>query len=66
MTYRVVIQPMAERDIRATAAWKQARSRSPSEALRWIRAIRKKIESLASNPQRFPVDFDSQVFGSEK
>jgi hypothetical protein len=34
MTYRVIIQPMAERDIWAAAQWIEDPSRSPAKALR--------------------------------
>ncbi len=65
MTYRVIIQPRAERDIWATAQWIEAQSNSWSKALRWVRGMRARIETLKSNPNRCPVDPDSDAFGEE-
>ncbi|MGZ3379467.1 MAG: type II toxin-antitoxin system RelE/ParE family toxin [Isosphaeraceae bacterium] len=65
MTYRVIIQPRAERDIWATAQWIEAQSKSWSKALRWVRGMRARIETLKSNPNRCPVDPDSDAFGEE-
>jgi plasmid stabilization system protein ParE len=56
MTDRVVLQPRAERDLWAAARWIEDQSRSPSKALRWIRSIRAKIDTLKANPKRCPVD----------
>ncbi|MGA2705571.1 MAG: type II toxin-antitoxin system RelE/ParE family toxin [Isosphaeraceae bacterium] len=65
MTYRVIIQPRAERDIWATAQWMEDQSKSSSKALRLVQGIRARIETLKSNPQRCPVDPDSDAFGEE-
>ena len=63
MTYRVIIQPRAERDIWAAAQWIEDESKSAAKALRWVRGIRAKIETLKANPNRCPVDSDSDAFG---
>jgi plasmid stabilization system protein ParE len=65
MTYRVLIQPGAERDLREAARWLQDQSKSPAKALRLVRGIRAKIETLKSNPLRCPIDPDSDAFGEE-
>ena len=65
MTYRVIIQPRAERDIWAAAQWIEDQSKSPARAVRWVRSIRAKIGTLKTNPQRCPVDPDSDAFGAE-
>ena len=65
MTYRVIIQPRAERDIGAAAQWLEGQSKSAAKALRWVRGIRAKMETLKANPKRCPVDPDSDAFGEE-
>lgn len=65
MTYRVIIQPEAERDIRQAAAWIREQTRSPAPALHWVRGLRAAIETLASHPLRCPVDPDSEFYGEE-
>ena len=64
MTYRVILQPRAEEDIRRAAFWIRDRSKSPA-ALRWARGLRAKIATLKSNPGRCPVDPDSAAYGAE-
>ena len=65
MTYRVIVQPRAARDIWAAAQWLEDQSRSPAKALRLVRGIRAKIETLKANPKRCPVDPDSAAYGEE-
>ena len=65
MTYRVILQPRAERDLWAAARWIAAQSRSPTRALQWIRGIRARIDTLQANPKRCPVDPDSDAYGEE-
>jgi plasmid stabilization system protein ParE len=65
MTCRVIIQPRAEREIWAAAQWIQDQSRSAAKALRWARGIRARMETLSANPDRCPVDPDSDAFGEE-
>ncbi len=65
MTYRVTIQPRAERDILAVAQWIEDQLNSPAKALRWVRGIRAKMETLKASPKRCPVDPDSVAFGEE-
>jgi hypothetical protein len=61
MTYQVVIQPRAERDIRTAALWILGQSRSRATALRWARDLRAKIATLKISPQHCPID-PSHVF----
>jgi plasmid stabilization system protein ParE len=65
MTYRVVLQPQAERDIQSQARWIVEQSNSPTTALRWVRSIRAKIDSLKTSPLRCPIDPDSVVYGED-
>jgi plasmid stabilization system protein ParE len=65
MTYRVVIQPRAERDIRTAALGILGRSGSRATALRWARNLHAKIAGLTTTPRRCPVDPDSDVYGEE-
>ncbi len=65
MTYRVILQPRAERDIRHVARWKLERAKSPESALRWVRSLRAKIDTLKASPHRCPIDPDSDVHGVE-
>jgi plasmid stabilization system protein ParE len=65
VTFRVILQPRAERDIRAAARWIEERSKSPARALRWVRGIRARIDSLKAGPERCPVDPDSAAYGEE-
>lgn len=63
MSYRVILQPRAERELLAAARWLEGQSQSTAKALRWVRSVRTKIESLRANPERCPIDPDSDVYG---
>ena len=65
MTYHVLFQPQAERDIQMAARWILDRSKSPRTALRWANSIRAKISTLKTNPHRCPIDPDSDSYGEE-
>jgi plasmid stabilization system protein ParE len=65
MTFQVIIQPVAERNIRQQVEWIVAQSNSPATALRWARAIRTKIDTLKTSPLRCPVDPESDAYGEE-
>jgi plasmid stabilization system protein ParE len=65
MTFRVVLQPQAEEDLRAAALWMRSQSRSAATAQRWARAIRARIATLKTHPLRCPVDADSRFYGEE-
>jgi plasmid stabilization system protein ParE len=65
ITYRVIVQPGAERDIREAARFIHAESRSAAKALRWVRSLRAKVDTLRTSPERCPVDPDSEAYGRE-
>jgi plasmid stabilization system protein ParE len=65
LTYDVVIQPRAERDIETAALGILGRSGSRATALRWARSLRAKIAALKSHPRRCLVDPDSEVYGED-
>ncbi len=65
MTYRILVQPQAQRDIQEAARWILEQSKSPATALRWARRVRATIATLGTNPERCPVDPDSEVYGEE-
>jgi plasmid stabilization system protein ParE len=65
MTYRVIIQPRAVREIWAAAQWIEDQSKSSAKAPRWVHGIRASIDTLKGNPKCCPVDPDSKAFGAE-
>jgi plasmid stabilization system protein ParE len=65
MTFHVVIQPRAARDIEYAAHFLLDRSKSPAVARRWTRGIRAKIATLKTSPLRCPIDADSIAYGEE-
>lgn len=65
MTFRVIIQPRAEREIRNAALWLAEQARSSAPALRWMRGIRARIATLKATPERCPLDPDSEAYGEE-
>lgn len=65
MSFRVILQPRAEQDIRDAVRWLLQQSKSSTTVLRWARGIRAKIDTLKDYPLRCPVDPDSEVYGAE-
>ncbi len=65
MKHRVILQPRAEQDIFEAARFIRSVSQSAAPAIRWARRLRTKIESLRMNPERCPVDPDSDAYGRE-
>ncbi|HEU5117192.1 MAG TPA: type II toxin-antitoxin system RelE/ParE family toxin [Isosphaeraceae bacterium] len=65
MTYRVILQPRAEREIQRYAYWLLEQSKSSTTASKWVRGIRSKIATLKTNPHRCPVDPDSDAYGQK-
>jgi plasmid stabilization system protein ParE len=63
MSYRVIFQPRASRDLQLAARWVLDESRSSTTAIRWLRRIRTKIDTLKEFPERCPVDPDSDLYG---
>ena len=60
MTFRVVITPEAEADLKQ--AYRYIRGNSPAAARRWITGARKAIKTLARNPERCPLAPESVAF----
>ncbi len=65
MTFRVIIQPRAERDIEAAAGWILDQSGSAAVAVRWMRGIRASVAKLKVSPLRCPIAPDSDAYGEE-
>lgn len=65
MIHRIVIQPRAERDIREAARFILEESKSRAKALKWAQSVRAEINTLQTNPERCPVDVDSDAYGRE-
>ena len=65
MKYDVVVQPRTERDIKLASHWILGQSGSAATAIRWARNLRIRIATLKMNPQRRPIDADSEVYGQE-
>jgi plasmid stabilization system protein ParE len=64
MTYRVLIEPTAERGIREAFHW-IAEHQSPDTAASWYNALEKKVQTLQSHPHRCPVAAESDKFAEE-
>lgn len=74
MTYRVIIEPTAEIEIRQAVRWLAA-NRSHTVAVRWLGGIQTKIQTLRKLPLRcplaaendkFPEDIRELLFGKAK
>jgi plasmid stabilization system protein ParE len=60
MTYRVIVTPVAESDLRT--AYHYIRGQAPRAAREWIRRARKSAKSLARRPERCPLAPESTSF----
>jgi plasmid stabilization system protein ParE len=60
MTYRVIVTPAAESDLRS--AYRYIRSQSPHGARDWIRRARQTAKTLARHPERCPLAPESASF----
>jgi plasmid stabilization system protein ParE len=60
LTYRVIVTPAAENDLRT--AYRYIRSQSPSAARDWIRRARQVVRSLGLHPVRCPIAPESGSF----
>jgi plasmid stabilization system protein ParE len=61
--YRIVIGPLARRDIRDASRY--IATTAPLNARRWYYGAYKAVESLADLPERCPIAPDSQFVGTE-
>jgi plasmid stabilization system protein ParE len=57
---RVVITPNAEAELRA--AYRYIHDRAPEAAREWVKGARRKIKSLAHDPERAPLAPESVAF----
>jgi plasmid stabilization system protein ParE len=60
MTYRVILTPAAESDLRTTYSY--IRNQAPRAARDWIRRARQTAKSLAHHPERCPMAPESASF----
>ena len=60
MTYRVIVTPAAEGDLRT--AYHYIRGQAPHAARGWIRRARQSAKSLAQRPERCPLAPESASF----
>jgi plasmid stabilization system protein ParE len=60
MTYRVVLTPEVETDLRT--AYRYIRSHAPLAAREWIRRARQSAKSLVHHPERCPLAPESVSF----
>jgi plasmid stabilization system protein ParE len=65
MTYRIVVEPTAEREIRSIVRW-QTENASPAAAARWYDGLLKKIDTLRRHPTRCPLAAEHDKFPEEK
>jgi plasmid stabilization system protein ParE len=61
LTYRVIITPEAETDLRTS--YRYIRSQAPVAAREWIRRARQCAKTLAHHPERCPFAPESTSFG---
>ena len=64
MTYRIIIEPTAEREIRSAVRWKTENA-SLNDAARWYNGLIKKIDTLRHHPSRCPLAEESDKFPEE-
>ena len=64
MTYRIIIEPTAEREIRSAVRWKTEHA-SPRVAARWYNGLLKKIGTLHRHPSRCPLAGENDKFPEE-
>ena len=64
MTYRIIIEPTAEREIRSAVRWKTENA-SPIVAARWYNGLIKKIDTLQRHPSRCPLAAENDKFPEE-
>jgi plasmid stabilization system protein ParE len=60
LTYRVIVTPAAENDLRTV--YRYIPSQSPRAARDWIRRARQIVRSLARHPERCPLAPESASF----
>jgi plasmid stabilization system protein ParE len=58
MTYRIIVEPTAEREIRSAVRWKTENA-SLTVAARWYNGLLKKIDTLRRDPSRYPLSAEN-------
>lgn len=64
MSYRIIVEPSAEREIRSALRWiieNQSRSRAGT----WYHGLLKKVATLKTNPGRCPLAAENDKFDDE-
>ncbi len=64
MTYRVIVEPTADRGIREAFRW-ITEHRSPAAAAKWFNALEKVIQTLGTHPHRGPIATENDKFPEE-
>jgi hypothetical protein len=64
MTYHIIIEPTAEREIRSAVRSKTEHT-SPTAAARWYNGLIRKIETLRHHPTRCPLAAENDKFDEE-
>jgi plasmid stabilization system protein ParE len=64
MTYRIVVEPAAEREIRSAVRWKTENA-SAAVAAKWYNGLIKKVDSLRRQPSRCPLAAENDKFPEE-
>jgi plasmid stabilization system protein ParE len=61
MTFRIVIEPTAEREIRSAVRWKTENA-SSTVAARWYNGLIQRIDTLRRHPSRCPLAAENDRF----
>jgi plasmid stabilization system protein ParE len=64
MTYRIIVEPTAEREIRSAVSW-MIENASRTVAARWYNGLLKKIDTLRLHPARCPLVAENDKFPEE-
>jgi plasmid stabilization system protein ParE len=64
MTYRIVVEPAAEREIRSAVRW-MTENASDAVAARWYNGLTKKVDGLRRQPSRCPLAAENDKFPEE-
>ena len=64
MTYRVIIEPTAEMEIRSAVRW-ITEHQSPTSAAKWYNGLLKKVATLKTHPARCPLAAENDRFPEE-
>jgi plasmid stabilization system protein ParE len=65
MKYEVVIPVHVRTELESASEWHRVRSQSDEVANRWLRGFQDAMASLERNPERCPIDHESEPFPFE-